>query len=72
MLSEKEILESIDDLREHLAELNKQPKDKSNDGVSILETPEGSCVQIIHDGIYMLLSHEAYDKLIEYYKGDLR
>ena len=72
MLSDKEIFDSINELREHLIKLNKQPKDTSNDGVSILETPEGSCVQVVRNGIYMLLSYEAYDKLIEYYKGDLK
>lgn len=72
MLSDKEIFDSINELREHLIELNKQPKDASNDGVSILETPDGSCVQVVSDGISMLLSYETYDKLIEYYKGDLK
>lgn len=71
MISEKEILDSISEVREHLIELNKQPKDTSNDGVFILETNEGSCIQVVHNSIYMLLSYEAYDKLSEYYKGDL-
>lgn len=68
MISDREILDSINDLREHLIELDNQPKDTSNDGVSILETSDGICVQIVHNGVYVLLSHEVYDKLSEYYK----
>lgn len=72
MDSNKEILESIDNLRKRIIELSNKPVNTSKDGITILETLDGSCVKIVHSGIYMLLSYEAYDKLSEYYKEEIK
>ena len=62
--SQEDLLKSIKDLHDKLLEIENEPKDTSNDSVSILETDEGSCVQVLSNGVYTLMSFDTYEQLI--------
>ena len=62
-IQQEDLVKSINTLRDKLLEIKGKPKDTSNDGISILETEEGSCVQMVHNGIYTLISFDLYEKL---------
>lgn len=61
--SQEDIFKAIEDLYDKLLEIENEPKDTSDDGVSILETEEGSCVQIVSNGIYTIMSFDMYEQL---------
>lgn len=61
---QEDLVKAINTLRDKLLEIENEPKDTSNDGVSILETDEGSCVQIMSNGITTLMSFDMYEQLI--------
>ncbi len=57
-VKDKEIQQTLDTIRKQiLEEPNTQP-DHSGDGVYLCKTEEGSCVQIIHGDVNMLMSHD--------------
>lgn len=62
MKQQEDLVEAIIALHDKL--LNREVVyDISNDGVSILDTEDGSCVQIVSNGIYTLMSFDTYEKL---------
>lgn len=62
-MEQEDIFKAIEDLYGKLLEIENKPKDTSNDGISILETEDGSCVQMVHNGRYTLISFDAFEKL---------
>ena len=62
-MERKDLLKAIQDLHDKLSKIENEPKDTSNDGISILETEDGSCVQMVHNGRYTLISFDAFEKL---------
>ena len=61
--SQEDLVEAILALHNKLLEIEYEHKDTSNDGISILETEDGSCVQMVHNGRYTLISFDAFEKL---------
>lgn len=59
-IQQEDLVKAINTLRDKLLEI----KDKPKDSVSILETDEGSCVQVLSNGIYTLMSFDTYEQLI--------
>lgn len=62
-MKQQDIFKAVEDLHIKLLEIENEPKDTSKDGVSILETDEGSCVQIVSNDIYTLMSFDMYEQL---------
>ena len=64
-MNTQELYREFSALYEHVSNKAKEPPDTSRDGVSILETEDGSCVQVISNGNTMLCSFDFYEKLIK-------
>ena len=62
-IQQEDLIKVINTLRDKLLEIENEPKDTSNDGISILETEDGSCVQMVHNGRYTLMSFDMFEKL---------
>lgn len=63
-IQQEDLVKAINTLCDKLLEIKDEPKDTSNDSVSTLETDEGSCVQVLSNGIYALMSFDTYEQLI--------
>ena len=64
-MNTEELYREFSALHEAVSKKAKEPPDTSRDSVSILETEDGSCVQIVSNGITMLCSFDFYEKLIK-------
>ena len=62
-MKQQDIFKAIEDLSIKLLEIEDESKDTSKDGVSILYTEDGSCIQMVHNGRYTLISFDAFEKL---------
>lgn len=63
-----DILTGICALVEHIKKQKELPPDTSTDGVYLIDTEEGSWVEIIHNGIHSKMSCEFYNTMINHPK----
>ena len=62
------ILKAIEFLVERIKKQQELPHDTSRDGVYFIDTEEGSCVEIIHNGMHTRMSCEFYEAIVKHSK----
>lgn len=67
-MQDDKILEVHKELYGTLVKKAKEPVDTSKDGVYVVETEEGSCIEIISNGTTIMCSFDFYNTLIDGYK----
>lgn len=63
-----DLLKGINGLVERIKKQQELPPDTSRDGVYFIDTEEGSCVEIIHNGMHTIMSCEFYEAMVKNYK----
>ena len=60
-----DLLISIQQLTQCIKKHQIEPPDTSKDGIYLIKTEDGICVEIVHNGMYSRMSCDAYETLLK-------